>query len=87
MGGPTEQNNFVVNHFVPLFRQNHPSPSLMSNPYKTKLDGEWKEVKKKKTQGMAVEKPKYASDFNKQQTHSQMTQRKGLKRKTTRVKT
>ena len=46
-GWPDRTKEFVVNHFVPLFRQNRSTP-LLNKPINTELEGEWQVVKRRK---------------------------------------
>lgn len=46
-GWPEGRKEFVVNHFVPLFRQNRSTPSLSNKPCDTEWEGEWQEVKRR----------------------------------------
>ena len=88
-GWPDRTKEFVVNHFVPLFRQNHSTPSLLNKPCNTELEWEWQEVmrrnhSKAKTQHTGQEQLKCG---NKKHSHFQTTQGKELKTKTPGLKT
>jgi len=48
-GWPNKRKEFIVNHFVPIFQQHHPTLPL-NDHFKTEIDGEWHEVKSRKLQ-------------------------------------
>lgn len=54
-GWPDKRKEFVVNHFVPIFQQHHPTLPL-NNQLKAEMDGEWHEVKLRKLQSKTQEK-------------------------------
>ena len=50
-----KRKEFVVNHFVPIFQQHHPTLPL-NDQFKAEMDGEWHEVKSRKLQSKTQEK-------------------------------
>lgn len=87
-GWPEGRKEFVVNHFVLLFRQNRSTPSLSNKPCDTEWEGEWQEVKRRnhskaKTKHTGREQLKCVT----RNSHFQTTQGKKLKMKTPGLKT
>lgn len=54
-GWPDKRKEFVVNHFVPIFQQHHPTLPL-NDQFKAEMDGEWHELKSRKQQSKTQEK-------------------------------
>lgn len=54
-GWPDKRKEFIVNHFVPIFQQHHPTLPL-NDQFKAEMDGEWDEVKSRKLQSKTQEK-------------------------------
>lgn len=88
-GWPEKTKEFVVNHFVLLFHQNHPTSYFFDSSGKTKSDTGWQVVKRRKLRTKVQKQDMGREKFkrrNKKQNCTKLPQWKVAERKTQEVK-